>query len=151
MQDSSQDHLDNAEALTSADVQKRALSGTLLLAVKGVGLQVIGFATTILIAHFFTPAELGAVAFGITLTTLLVFVGGGQGLAGALIRRQDAGSKPTVSSNYSITRATKSFCLELDEFHLFVVNPPYAHRWKDCNTIFILKHANRCAREIAPI
>jgi hypothetical protein len=68
-----------------------------------------------------------------------------------LTRRQDAASKPTVGSNYSITRATKSFCLELDEFHLLVVNLPCAHRWKDCNTIFILKHANRCARNIMAI
>jgi hypothetical protein len=68
-----------------------------------------------------------------------------------LIRRQDAGSKPAVGSNYSITRATKSFWLELDEFDLFVVNLPCGHCWKDCNTIFILKHANRCARNIMAI
>src|SRR5882672_1986509 len=65
-----------------------------------------------------------------------------------LIRRQKDGSKPAVGSNYSITRATKSLCLELDEFHLLFVNLPCGHCWKDFNTMLILKHANRCAREI---
>jgi hypothetical protein len=36
--------------------------------------------------------------------------------------RNRCGSKPAVGSDYSITGATKSFCLELDEFHLLIVN-----------------------------
>jgi len=48
-----------------------------------------------------------------------------------LIRKQEDGLKPTVGSNYSITRATNSFCLELNEFHLFIVNLPCAHRRVD--------------------
>ena len=68
-----------------------------------------------------------------------------------LLRRIDDGSKPTVGSNYSITGATKSFCLKLDEFHLLVVDRPCHHCRKDFNTIFILKHTNRCARDIMPI
>jgi hypothetical protein len=68
-----------------------------------------------------------------------------------LISRQDDGSKPAVGSNYAITRATKSFCLELDEFQLLVVNLPCAHRRKDLNTIFIPKDTNRRARNIMAI
>ena len=63
----------------------------------------------------------------------------------------DAGSKPTIGSNYSITGATKSFCLKLDEFLLLVVNLPHGHCWKDFNTGFILKHTNRRARDIVTI
>jgi hypothetical protein len=63
----------------------------------------------------------------------------------------DDGSKPTVGSNYSITRATKSLCLKLDEFHLLVVNLPRGHSWNEFNTIFTLKHTNRCARDIVAI
>ena len=61
------------------------------------------------------------------------------------------GSKPTVGSDYSITRATKSFCLKLHEFHLLIVNLPCGHRWKDFSTMFILEHADRCARETVAI
>jgi len=57
----------------------------------------------------------------------------------------------TVGSNYSITGATKSFCLKLDEFLLFVVNLPCARCWKDFNTLFILKHTNRCGPDIVAI
>jgi hypothetical protein len=63
----------------------------------------------------------------------------------------DDGSTPTVGSNYSITGATKSFSLKLDEFHLLVVNLPCDHCWKDFNTIFILKHTNRCALDIVAV
>src|SRR5437867_2210703 len=45
-------------------------------------------------------------------------------------RRIDDGSKPTVFATYSITRATKSFCLKLDEFRLLLVNLPCDHCWK---------------------
>jgi len=58
---------------------------------------------------------------------------------------------PAVGSYYSITRATKSLCLKLDEFHLLIVNLPCRYGRKDFNTMFILKHANRCAREIVAI
>jgi len=61
----------------------------MLLGGKGVLVQVLGLASTILIAHYLSPAALGEVAFGIMLTTLLVFAGGNQGLTGALIRRQE--------------------------------------------------------------
>jgi O-antigen/teichoic acid export membrane protein len=77
------------EGLTAADIRRRAVSGSVLLTGKGVAVQVLGFVSTIVIAHFLTPGELGQVAFGITLTTLLAFVGGSQGLAGALIRMKE--------------------------------------------------------------
>src|SRR5436190_3507332 len=61
------------------------------------------------------------------------------------------GSKPTVAGIYSITGATKSFCLKLDEFHLLVVNLPCSRCRKEFNTSFVLKHTNRCAREIVSV
>jgi len=63
----------------------------------------------------------------------------------------DDGSMSTVGSNYSITGATKFFCLKHDEFRLLVVNLPCDHSRKHFNAIFIFKHANRCARDIVAI
>jgi len=63
----------------------------------------------------------------------------------------DAGSAPAIGSNYSITGTTKSFCLKLEEFYLLVVNLPRGHCRKDFDTFFILKHTNRCARDIVAI
>jgi O-antigen/teichoic acid export membrane protein len=79
---------ESTDGLTLGDVRRRAFSGSILLAGKGIVVQAIGFVSTIVIAHYLTPDELGQVAFGVTLTTLLAFVGGSQGLAGALIRMQ---------------------------------------------------------------
>ena len=76
--------------LSASDIRKRAFSGSMLLGVKGIVVQGLGLASTVLIAHYLTPGELGEVAFGIMLTTLVAFAGGSQGLAGALIRRQEA-------------------------------------------------------------
>jgi O-antigen/teichoic acid export membrane protein len=73
--------------LTAADVRRRAFSGSILLGAKGIVVQGLGLASTIVIAHYMTPGALGQVAFGIMLTTVVAFVGGNQGLAGALIRR----------------------------------------------------------------
>lgn len=77
------------DELGVAEIRKRAFSGSLLLALKGGVVQVLGLISTIVIAHFLTPGELGKVAFGITITTILAFIGGSQGLAGALIRREE--------------------------------------------------------------
>ena len=74
--------------LTADDIRRRAFSGSMLLGVKSIVVQGLGLASTILIAHYLTPGALGEVAFGIMLTTLVAFVGGNQGLTGALIRRQ---------------------------------------------------------------
>jgi hypothetical protein len=63
----------------------------------------------------------------------------------------DDGSKPTVGSTYSIAGATKSFCLKLNEFHLLLINLPCDNCGKGFNTSFILKHTNRCAREVVAI
>jgi O-antigen/teichoic acid export membrane protein len=78
------------KALSRADIRSRAVAGTLLLSVKGLMLQGVGLVATIAIAHFIAPAELGKVAIGLTLTTLLAFVAGGQALGGTLIRRAES-------------------------------------------------------------
>src|SRR5207253_1105473 len=66
-----------------------------------------------------------------------------------LTRRQMHASKPTVGSNCSIPRATKFFCLELDEFPLLIINLPCAYRRKNFSTIFVLEDSNCCAGDIA--
>ena len=87
------DEAARTEGLTSEDVRSRALLGTILLTLRGFGLQIIGLGATIVVAHYLAPEELGKVAFGLALTTFLAFVGGSQGLAGSLIRRQESPDK----------------------------------------------------------
>ena len=76
--------------LAAGDIRRRAFSGSMLLGLKSIVVQALGLASTIVIAHYLTPSALGELAFGITLTTIVAFVGGNQGMTGALIRRQVA-------------------------------------------------------------
>jgi polysaccharide transporter, PST family len=76
--------------LTREVVRSRAVSGSVLLSLRGLGLQLVGLGATVVVARYLAPAELGKVAFGLALTTFLAFVGGTQGMAGTLIRRRES-------------------------------------------------------------
>lgn len=74
------------EGLSADEVRRRAYSGSLLLTAKAIVLQGIALAATVVIVRALEPREIGMVAFGLTFTTFLGYLSGGQGLAGALIR-----------------------------------------------------------------
>ena len=69
------------------EIGRRAASGAALLAARGVFQQVLGLVTTIVVARLLLPSELGVFAIATTISGVLWMLGGGQGMAGALIRR----------------------------------------------------------------
>jgi O-antigen/teichoic acid export membrane protein len=88
----------NGTSLDRNEVRRRALSGTILLSGNGVALQAIGFGVTVVFARVLGPAGLGVVAFGMTLMTLVRYVGGGQAFAGTLIRAHEDPSPAELHS-----------------------------------------------------
>lgn len=81
------DHGPREKVLTVGDIGRRAASGAALLTAKGVFQQVLGFASTIVVTRLLLPEQLGLFAIALTISTFLWMLGGGQGMAGALIRR----------------------------------------------------------------
>lgn len=73
--------------LSSSDIGRRAASGAVLLTAKGgLGLG-LGLLSTIVVTRLLAPDELGLYAIALTISTFLLMLGGGLGMAGALIRR----------------------------------------------------------------
>ena len=77
-------------ALSASDIRKRAASGAAFLTAKGAVQQVLGFVSTIVVTRLLLPNEVGIFAIATTISAFLWMLGGGQGLGGALIRRQTA-------------------------------------------------------------
>jgi O-antigen/teichoic acid export membrane protein len=73
--------------LSGEDVRRRAKSGAAILAARGVALRAVGFGGNIALARLLLPEDFGLVAFGITLMTLVTFLGDG-GIGAALVRRE---------------------------------------------------------------
>ena len=77
-------------ALSTGDIGRRAASGAALLAAKGIFVQVLGLASTIVVARLLVPSQLGLYAIAVTISTFLLMLGSGVGMAAALIRRPAA-------------------------------------------------------------
>jgi O-antigen/teichoic acid export membrane protein len=77
-------------ALSASDIRKRAASGAAFLTAKGALQQVLGFVSTIVVTRLLLPNQVGIFAIATTISAFLWMLGGGQGLGGALIRRQAA-------------------------------------------------------------
>lgn len=77
-----------AEAdLSATEIGHRASSGAAFLIGKGGLQQVLGLASTVVIARVLVPDQLGLFAIASTISAFLWMLSGGQGLAGGLIRR----------------------------------------------------------------
>jgi O-antigen/teichoic acid export membrane protein len=76
------------ESLTVRDIGKRAASGAAMLTGKGALQQVLGFVSTIVVTRLLVPDQVGVFAIATTISGVLWMIGGGQGIAGALIRRE---------------------------------------------------------------
>jgi O-antigen/teichoic acid export membrane protein len=87
---------DKAEAthtepeLSSRDIGRRAAAGAALLTAKGIFAQVLGLVSTIVVARLLLPSQLGLYAIALTISTFLLVLGSGVGMAAALIRRPAA-------------------------------------------------------------
>ena len=73
-------------ALTTRDIGRRAKSGVALLTAKGALAQVLGLLSTIVVTRLLVPNQLGVFAIAMTVSSFIWMLGGGLGLAGALIR-----------------------------------------------------------------
>jgi O-antigen/teichoic acid export membrane protein len=80
--------LDEATALTSSEIRRRAVRGTVALVGRSTALRVIGLATNVVLARLLLPSEFGELAIGLTTLTLAsLFVAGGLGAA--LLQRRE--------------------------------------------------------------
>lgn len=77
-------------ALTAGDIRGRAAAGAALLTGKGIFGQALGLVSTIVATRLLLPSELGLYAIALTVSTFLLVLSGGVGMAGALIRRPAA-------------------------------------------------------------
>src|SRR5262249_51680228 len=73
--------------LSARDIGRRAASGAALLTAKGIFAQALGLASTIVVARLLLPDQLGLYAIALTISTFLLTLGSGLGMAAALIRR----------------------------------------------------------------
>src|SRR5262249_30828904 len=76
--------------LSTGEIGRRAASGAALLATKGVFVQVLSLVSAIVVTRLLVPDQLGLFAIAGAVSTFLLMLGGGVGLAGALIRRPSA-------------------------------------------------------------
>ena len=77
-------------ALSTQDIGRRAAAGAALLTAKGGVAQVLGLLSTIVVTRMLAPSELGLYAIALTVSTFLLMLTGGIGMAGGLIRRSVA-------------------------------------------------------------
>jgi O-antigen/teichoic acid export membrane protein len=76
--------------LSARDISRRAASGAALLTAKGTLAQLLGLVSTIVVARILVPDQLGLYAIALTISTFLLALGSGIGMAAALIRRPAA-------------------------------------------------------------
>jgi O-antigen/teichoic acid export membrane protein len=76
--------------LSARDIGRRAASGAALLTAKGTLAQALGLVSTIVVARLLIPRDLGLYAIALTISTFLLALGNGVGMAAALIRRPAA-------------------------------------------------------------
>jgi O-antigen/teichoic acid export membrane protein len=74
-------------ALSTGDIGRRATAGAALLTAKGAFAQVLSLLSMIVVTRLLLPDQLGLYAIAVTVSTFLLMLSGGVGMAGALIRR----------------------------------------------------------------
>ena len=100
--------------LSARDIGRRAASGAALLTAKGTLAQILGLASTIVVARLLAPHQLGLYAIALTVSTFLLALGSGIGMAAALIRRP-------VAPEYADLRAYVALQLVLSSVLVGVV------------------------------
>ena len=74
----------------SREIGGRAAHGAALLTAQGALQLLLGLGSTIVVTRWLAPRELGIFAIALTVSSLMTMLTGGQGMAGALIRRPEA-------------------------------------------------------------
>src|SRR5215216_1736715 len=81
--------MSDARGLTTHEVRYRAIRGALAVTARGFLVRVLGFAGTVVVARLLTPHDLGIVAIGFALITVIHSLAD-MGLASAFIRRLES-------------------------------------------------------------
>jgi polysaccharide transporter, PST family len=81
---------DTEPALSAGDIGRRAAAGAALLTAKGTFSQVLTLLSTVVVTRLLLPSQLGLYAIAVSISTFLLMLSGGVGMAGALIRRPAA-------------------------------------------------------------
>jgi O-antigen/teichoic acid export membrane protein len=100
--------------LSARDIGRRAASGAALLTAKGTLAQALGLVSTIVVARLLVPSQLGLYAIALTISTFLLALGSGIGMAAALIRRP-------VAPEYADLRAYMALQLTFSSVLVVVV------------------------------
>ena len=77
------------DELSMPEVRRRAVTGAVVDALRGIGVRLLGLLGTLVTARLLTPYDFGLVAVGTTVFTFGIFLSDG-GVGAALIRRAEA-------------------------------------------------------------
>jgi O-antigen/teichoic acid export membrane protein len=85
------------DQLSTPEVRRRALTGAVVDAMRGIGIRLLGLLGTLVTARLLTPYDFGLVAIGTTVLAFGAFLDDG-GLGQALIRRPEAPTKSELQA-----------------------------------------------------
>src|SRR4051794_23373776 len=77
------------ETLDVQEVRERAVTGTALVAMRGLAIRGLAFLGNIVLARLLVPRDFGLVAFGTSVMTIATFLTA-AGIGAGLIRRPEA-------------------------------------------------------------
>ena len=83
--------------LSAPEVRRRAVTGAVVDALRGIGIRVVGLVGTAVTARLLTPYDFGLVAFGATVVVFGSFLSDG-GVGTALIRRAEPPTKSELQA-----------------------------------------------------
>ena len=98
-------------AVHGQQLRDRAVSGAVLIAVRGIGVRVLGLVGYLVFARVLTPAEFGVAALGLSITFFAQFLAD-AGLGAAMIRRAEPPMRHELASLVGAQLALTSVFVE---------------------------------------
>lgn len=86
-----------SSAAPAADIRGKTFMGIALLGARGIAIRLLALGGTVALARMLTPADFGAVAFGLTVITFVTLLSDG-GLGAGLIRRREPPTRDELRS-----------------------------------------------------
>lgn len=86
-----------SRASAAADIRRKTFMGVALLGARGIAIRLLALGGTVALARLLTPADFGAVAFGLTVITFVTLLSDG-GLGAGLIRRREPPARDELRS-----------------------------------------------------
>ncbi len=88
---------EEGSASPAADIRHKTFMGIALLGARGLAIRLLALGGTVALARLLTPADFGAVAFGLTVITFVTLLSDG-GLGAGLIRRREPPTRDELRS-----------------------------------------------------